>query len=62
MSANKKDIMMNTGSMRNTPRLDAQTIISYAKKFQDYDYGGHNPLKTGTRMPIGSVPSTFNQL
>ena len=46
---------------RGTPRLDAKTIISYAKKFQDYELGGHQPLGS-SRVPIGSVSNNLNQL
>jgi hypothetical protein len=48
--------------VRMTPRLDARTIISYAKNHQDYDFNGHQPLKTNIRMPIGSMPSTLNHM
>ena len=61
-SASKKEPNINMAPVRENPRLDARTIISYAKNFQDYDLGGHKPLVTGTRVPIGSMPSTLNQL
>ena len=59
----KKEVSFDLrGGPIKTPRLDAKTIISQAKKFQDYDLGGHNPLHD-VRYAMGSgMSNNFNQL
>jgi hypothetical protein len=45
-------------SNSQTPRLDAKEIISQAKRFQDYELGGHGVQKN--RVPYGSALNNFN--
>ena len=49
-------------SARKTPRLDAQTIISYAKNFQDYDNGAtQQAFARNGRGSIGQMNGPLNQ-
>ena len=54
---------MPMASARKTPRLDAKTIISYAKNFQDYEHGeGQNQAFTRNgRGSIGQMSGGLNQ-